>query len=246
MSNYITIESGYYEPFKENETDPELKIWADKYFEIIKKIHEVLSPYNKRFEHLVELNICSKESIRSLVVSAVSAVDDLSELKEELRKCLLHRVWKSNNSVLIKESNFVSVGFDKSNGNLLFKTCSPWEIEVYSFAELTYKGIGSRYRFYCYEFDESNERNEALKRERFDINTFEMTYSIINDIKSKGVSSLSPDFLCYVVANIIKFTSMCSIIETYKDFQSGNIEKVINDKIKCGGYVFYSDFRCRH
>ena len=45
MSNYITIESGNFLPFKENETDPELKIWADKYLEIFNKIHETLLPY---------------------------------------------------------------------------------------------------------------------------------------------------------------------------------------------------------
>ena len=60
MSNYITIESGYYEPFKENETDPELKPWADKYYEIIGEINEALleneKRYEKRYEHLNKLS----------------------------------------------------------------------------------------------------------------------------------------------------------------------------------------------
>lgn len=60
MSNYITIESGYFKPFKENETDPELKVWADKYFGIIGKVNDALleneKRYEKRYAHLKELS----------------------------------------------------------------------------------------------------------------------------------------------------------------------------------------------
>lgn len=300
MSNYITIETGYYKPFKENETDPELKIWADKYFEIIKKIHEVLSPYNNRFKHFVELDerIKLEEQIirfserikylpkkdkdnktrelllqssfkdemnslfedndigffnslihnnedksqdllwrfqhlsdfimcppRSGVLSLIE--DELLELKEELRKCLLHRVWKSDDSVLINESNIVSVAFDDNNGNLLFTTSSLWKINVYPFANPVVHYYGhTRYEM----------------RDNIDGDTLKMTYSLIDDIKTTGTSPLSEgfllDFKCGLAPMFAEIVSRCSIVETWKDFQSGNIDKIKKDKIRCRQFDF--------
>ena len=231
MSNYITIESGYYEPFKENETDPELKIWADKYYEIIKRIHEVLLPYNENFEHFVELenriDDFSEKSIRSL------AEDDIVELKEELRKCLLHRVWKVRRSMLINESNVFCVSVEKNIfGYIMHIRSGMWKASVYPFRKPT--------------LIETRDQEYVTRRE--DSDTFGMTYSIFEDIKSKGTLPLTERFmdLYYFLSMFADISTKCSIIETYKDFQSGNIDKIINDKIKCGNFKIGSDFHCNY
>ena len=91
MSNYITIESGYYEPFKENETDPEMKVWADKYYEIIKRIHEVLLPYNENFEHFVELENRIDELKRKIQYFSQknSYILSCRDKKDQIRELLL-------------------------------------------------------------------------------------------------------------------------------------------------------------
>lgn len=220
MSNYITIESGYFEPFKENETDPELKIWADKYFGIFNKIHETLLPYEtpdffpdfSRYTDLCreekecqvwdyynsrerEIRIEKREMLIQWTYRLLGD-KSLSELKEELRECLLHRVWKDQKSLLINESNIINVELDK--GCLVVGT-GVWNTKIYGF--------------------------EASASECYP------------SIKSVEDSSLSAEFLnAFFDTECRSIYCRCSIQEAYKNFQLNNVEKIIKDKIKCGNF----------
>jgi hypothetical protein len=115
---------------------------------------------------------------------------------------------------------------------LLFRTCSPWNIKLLQFDR------PGDYR-YWYDPDKIGGIS-GRHRKGLDINTLEMTYSIFNDIKPKRDSPLSCRFLSYFVRGFVDISSMCSIIETYKDFQSNNIEKIKKDKIRCGELEIYN------
>ncbi len=216
MSNYITIESGYFEPFKENETDPELKIWADKYFGILNKIHETLLPYetpdffpdSSQYTDLYrDFDIWDpyrpkkekQEIIRQWAYRLhgdFNLSKSLSELKEELRECLLHRVWKDQKSLLINESNIINVELD--GGRLVVGT-GVLNTIIYG----------------------------------FEVNASEYYPSI----KSMEDTSLSAEFLdAFFYTECRSIYCLCSIQEAYKNFQSNNIEKIIKDKIKCGNF----------
>ena len=310
MSNYITIESGHFLPFKENETDPELKIWADKYYGIIGKVHDALAEnkkrYEKRYAHLKELfdrivslryrrdklfedikrqynNSCwdsilevverqtRDQLLQSSFKDEMDAVFDdseigffmdvqyylegkneqdlslwrynhifgfpyseeyidqhikkqddtllgrLSELKEELRECLMHRVWKGNGSMLINESNIVNIEL-VDRGCLEIRT-GVWTIKVYAAA-----WWGNTWK----EEDRIIEIHHEM-RKNLDV--------IINDIKSMENSSLSEDILDNIIEEeFFGISLMCSIQEAYNNFQTNNIEKIKKDKIKCGRF----------
>ena len=164
MSNYITIESGNFLPFKENETDPELKIWADKYLEIFNKIHETLLPYETSdffpdfsrytdlcreekecqvwdFYHSREREKIREEKREMLRQWTYRLPGDksLSELKEELRECLLHRVWKGYKSLLINESNIINVELD---GGCLVVGTGVLNTKIYGFEVLKHEMSG--------------------------------------------------------------------------------------------------------
>ena len=355
MSNYITIESGYFEPFKKDETDPELKVWADKYFGIIGKVHDALLENEKRYEnryaHLKDLSdrivslrakkdIMSKEKQRqyssdleqihhqlhqidlkykedenryneegwgfpavsnfidemkakngddivekrlrvqeSSILEEVekqtreqllhtsfkdemdAVFDDseigffmgphyffekeneqdlslwrynqimwllhseeyidehiekqdstffscLSELKEELRECLLHRAWKCEKSILVNESNIV---WAELKGSLVIRT-----------------GVLT---------------TEACLFSSYDNGADDF-------VKSMG-TSFSEDILGILRNEFVSVFSGCSIQEAYKNFQSNNIEKIIKDKIKCGEIKTFNisvntDFYCQY
>lgn len=224
MSNYITIESGYFESFKENETDPELRVWADKYFEVLNKIHEILLPYETPdffpdFSRYTNLGRAEKEShVWGLYNSREEEIrrekqemlrqwayrlhgdfnlsKSLSKLKEELRECLLHRVWKDQKSLLINESNIIIV---ELNGGCLVVGTGVLNTKIYGFE------VGA---------------SECYPR-----------------IKSVEDSSLSADFLdAFFYTECRSIYCSCSIQEAYKNFQLNNVEKIKKDKIKCGSF----------
>ncbi len=221
MSNYITIESGNFLPFKENETDPELKIWADKYLEIFNKIHETLLPYETSdffpafsrytdlcreekecqvwdFYHSREREKIREEKREMLRQWTYRLPGDksLSELKEELRECLLHRVWKGYKSLLINESNIINVELD---GGCLVVGTGVLNTKIYGF-----EAYSTAYR---------------------------------PSIKSVVDSSLSAEFLdAFFNTECRSIYCSCSIQEAYKNFQLNNVEKIKKDKIKCGSF----------
>lgn len=355
MSNYITIESGYFKPFKKDETDPELKVWADKYFGIIGKVHDALLENEKRYEnryaHLKDLSdrivslrakkeIMSKEKQRQYnsdleqihhqlhqidlkykedenryykegwgfpavsnfidelkanngddivekrlrakesslseevekqtreqllhtsfkdemdavfddseigffmephycfekeneqdrsvwrynqimwLLDSEEYIDEhiekqdstffscLSELKEELRECLLHRAWKCEKSILVNESNIV---WAELKGSLVIRT-----------------GVLT---------------TEACLFSSYDSGADDF-------VKSMG-TSFSEDILGILRNEFFSVFSGCSIQEAYKNFQSNNIEKIIKDKIKCGEIKTFNisintDFSCQY
>ena len=349
MSNYITIESGYFEPFKKDETDPEMKVWADKYFGIIGKVHDALLENEKRYENryahlkdlsdrivslsakkdkmfnekhrqynstleqihhqlhqidlkykedenrlyeegcgfpavsnfidemkakngddIVEKRLRAQESSISEEVEKqtreqllhtsfkdeMDAVFDdselgffmephyyfekekeqdlsvwrynhimwllhseeyidehikkqdsiffsrLSELKEELRECLLHRTWIGHQSVLINDSNIVNV--ELAN----FKT-------------------GRQRDDYCLILRTGVWTTIALE---FDNRFYAEEANFISQIE-KDLEEYSCDK--QFIKELYEIFSRCSIVETYKDFQSNNIEKIKKEKIKC-------------
>lgn len=216
MSNYITIESGYFEPFKENETDPELKVWADKYFEILNKIHETLLPYetvaffpdSSQYTDLcrdfdIWGSYIPKEEKQEIIRQWAYRLHgdfnlskSLSELKEELRECLLHRVWKDQKSLLINESNIINVELD---GGCLVVGTGVLNAKIYG----------------------------------FEVNMSECCPSI----KSIKDSSLSAEFLdAFLFTECRGIYCRCSIQEVYRNFQLNNVEKIKKDKIKCGNF----------
>lgn len=350
MSNYITIESGYFEPFKENETDPELKIWADKYFGIIGKVHDALleneKRYGKRYAHLkdlsnrivslstkkdkmfnekhrqynfdleqihhqlhqidlkykedenryykegwgfpavsnfidelkanngddiVEKRLRAKESSLSEEVEKqtreqllhtsfkdeMDAVFDdseigffmephcffekeneqdrsvwrynhikgllhseeyidehikkqdstffscLSELKEELRECLLHRTWIGLQSVLINDSNIVNVELaNVETDRQRYDYCLILRTGVWT-------TIAQEFDYYQ-RYREENDFIDQVKKELEEYLGDNQFFEEFSEIFSR-----------------------CSIVETYKDFQSNSIEKIKKEKIKC-------------
>ena len=245
MSNYITIERGYFLPFKKDETDPELKAWTDKYFEIINKINETLLPYeNSDFYYgFSEIAGLSREKVEmsnrtsydrlhdieqrqtTLIGKWMSEFDNnlresLSELEEELRVCLLHRIWRCDEAFLINESNIVIVKLNTVSDPNMFSCheklvigTGVWETDVYGF---DYDGYG----YVQSQFSKT-----------------------LDGIKVMGVSALSADCLMgYLKIKCQRMYSDCSIQETYKDFQSNNIEKIKKDKIKCGNYEIASEY----
>ena len=216
MSNYITIESGNFLPFKENDTDPELKIWADKYLEIFNKIHETLLPYetpvffpdSSQYTDLYrDFDIWDpyrpkkekQEIIRQWAYRLhgdFNLSKSLSELKEELRECLLHRVWKDQKSLLINESNIINVELD---GGCLVVGTGVLNTKIYGF-----EAYSTAYR---------------------------------PSIKSVVDSSLSAEFLdAFFNTECRSIYCSCSIQEAYKNFQLNNVEKIKKDKIKCGSF----------
>lgn len=217
MSNYITIESGYFEPFKENETDPELKIWADKYFGIINKIHETLLkyenlPYNDYYGDFHSIGglinekynqFWNRSEVRNELRYAIFGWINYNhlekvflELKEELRECLLHRVWKGQKSLLINESNIINVELD---GGCLVVGTGVLNTKIYGF-----EAYSTEYR---------------------------------PSIKSVVASSLSAEFLdAFFYTECQSIYCRCSIQEAYKNFQLNNVEKIKKDKIKCGSF----------
>ena len=350
MSNYITIESGYFKPFKENETDPKLKPWADKYFEIIKKIHEVLMPYDKRYKHLCELfdritelkkkkdkmfdtircqyknpkhaeieNQLSKikkryvdidknrdywgltqreydEMIKENRVRENELLEEKGRLlfederqKEDLLKeQFLQSLCKDEmNSIFDdKEINYFISPYDKNEEmrrDLLWRYDHISELSFsQEYIEQDFLGhISKDSQNYKAELRECllhrvwgsretlliNESNIVLVelingslKIRTDVLTIEACVfafdddgvcEFVHNVESMGNSSFSSEIRGILEKEFRPVFSGCSVQETYKDFQSNNIEKIIKDKIKCGEIKTYNisvdtDFYCQY
>ena len=399
MSNYITIESGHFEPFKENETDPELKPWADKYFGIIGKVNDALleneKRYEKRYAHLKELSdrieslsanrdkmfnekhrqystdleqihyqlhqidlkykedenryneegwgypavsnfidelkekngddivekrlrvqessileevekqtreqllhtsfkdemdavfddseigffmgpyyIFEKENEQDLslwrynhikrLLHSEEYIDEhiekqdgtflscLSELKEALRECLLHRSWICEKSILINESNIVNVEY------IVEDVQYDDSVREYSLSTHESVEVPSRYRWDSDTRDSLEIRTGVwtIRVRDFAEIRQEDCSCFIDQIKPKGVQEFVfhdyvKDDLDSCIIKIAEIFFRCSIVETYKDFQSNNIDKIIRDKIRCGEIKTYNisvntDFYCQY